>query len=457
MSGAVESALVEPHAERIDAGLMRLLALHPKLIDLSLARIERLLALLEHPERRLPPVIHVAGTNGKGSTVAMLAALARAHGLNAHTYTSPHLVRFNERIGLCLDPHKGAQPIPDELLLAYLERVEQANGSEPITFFEITTAMAMLAFAEHPADLVILETGLGGRVDATNVIAAPAVTVITPVGMDHMGFLGETLAAIAGEKAGIIKPGRPLLLAPQQPAAEQVIRERAGSLDAPVHMAEPYDGPGPALPGAHQRVNAATALKAFELFLAGLGRTPEPAAVTAAMQSVIWPARLQRLDPAVLLPLSFAGQSDINTRNWHVWLDGAHNPEGFTVLMAALAALIPATEPADLILGVMANKDLDSMASRLGSRFGRIVAVPVPGTPAGLPADQLAERLRQIPGLAGSEISEAASAPTAFAHLVEKTQDSAPRTLVIAGSLYLAGAVLGHAGRVPPRLSLIGV
>jgi dihydrofolate synthase/folylpolyglutamate synthase len=214
-----------------DAVLERLTALHPKLIDLGLDRTERLLAALGNPERSLPPVIHVAGTNGKGSTIAFMRAIAQAAGLRIHVYTSPHLVRFNERIAL-----DGA-PIGEDALLAILEECETANGGAPVTFFEITTAAAFLAFSRTPADLLLLETGLGGRFDSTNVLPAPAVTAITPVSMDHMSFLGDTIADIAFEKAGILKPGVPGVVAPQLPEALQVIEARAQEIDVPLSIA----------------------------------------------------------------------------------------------------------------------------------------------------------------------------------------------------------------------------
>ena len=214
-----------------DAALERLKALHPLLIDLSLGRVQRLLAALGNPERRLPPVVHVAGTNGKGSTVAYLRAIAEAAGLRVHAFTSPHLVRFNERIRLA------GRLIGDEALAALLEEVERANAGEPITFFEITAAAALQAFADHPADLCLVEVGLGGRYDATNVFDAPALSVITPVDYDHREYLGDTLELIAGEKAGVLKPGRPAVIARQPEAARHVIEAEAERQGAPLILA----------------------------------------------------------------------------------------------------------------------------------------------------------------------------------------------------------------------------
>jgi dihydrofolate synthase/folylpolyglutamate synthase len=263
----------ERAVERVEAALARLRLLHPSVIDLTLERVHRLLARLGHPERALAPVVHVAGTNGKGSTVAFLRAFLEAAGLRVHVYTSPHLVRFNERIRL------GGRIIDDAALASLLEECEAVNAGEPITFFEITTCAAFLAFAREPADVVLLETGLGGRLDATNVVGSPAVTVVTPVSMDHMDYLGATLPEIAAEKAGILKPGVPCVLAPQPVEAGRVLAARAASLGVPLDRAGvdwwvEADGDGfaiedgaghrsfpmPALAGPHQPVNAAVAI-----------------------------------------------------------------------------------------------------------------------------------------------------------------------------------------------------
>src|SRR5262245_53038126 len=218
-----------------DSIIARLLALHPKRIDLSLDRIERLLAALGHPERRLPPVIHVAGTNGKGSAIAFMRAILEAAGRSVHVYTSPHLVRFNERFRLASPG--GGKLVGDDELAAALEECERANADAPITVFEMETAAAFVLFSRHPADVLLLEVGLGGRLDATNVIEQPLVTVITPVSLDHADFLGDRLEGIAAEKAGIIKRGVPLVLGLQPPEALAVIERRAASLHAPLHVA----------------------------------------------------------------------------------------------------------------------------------------------------------------------------------------------------------------------------
>src|SRR5947208_5846265 len=308
-----------------DQVLSRLMQLHPKKIDLSLGRIERLLAALGNPQEHLPPAIHVAGTNGKGSTVATMRACLEAAGYRVHVYTSPHLVRFNERIRLA------GELIEDEALIALLEECEQVNAGQPITFFEVATCAAFLAFSRIPADIALLETGLGGRLDTTNVVRRPAATAITPISLDHQAFLGDTIAAIAGEKAGILKPGAPAIIGPQPDAAQAVIEARAAALDAPLFRwhrewhCEPlsslsriagegaraqsaragegvgmrYEGPRwqldlplPSLPGAHQIVNAGTAIACLE-------QLPQfslpPAAIADGLRHIDWPARMQRL------------------------------------------------------------------------------------------------------------------------------------------------------------------
>ncbi len=344
-------------AETSDRVLERLGRLHPKLIDLSLGRIERLLAALGNPQDALPPVVHVAGTNGKGSTVATLRACLEAAGYRVHAYTSPHLVRFHERIRLA------GRLIDEDALLALLEECERVNGGTPITYFEITTAAALLAFARNPADIVLLETGLGGRLDATNVIQRPAATAITPISLDHQAFLGDTIAAIAGEKAGILKPGAPAVVAPQPPEAEAVIEARAAGLDAPLlrwrrewrceaagdgmRYAGPrwrLDLPLPSLAGAHQIVNAGTAIACLEA-LAEFSLPPE--AIAAGLRHIEWPARLQRLGRGPLVAMLPAG--------WELWLDGGHNPGAGAVLAAAVA--LWRDRPLHLIVGMLNTKD----------------------------------------------------------------------------------------------------
>ncbi len=420
--------------------LARLMRLHPKLIDLSLGRIERLLARLGHPERRLPPVVHVAGTNGKGSTVAFLRAALEAAGHRVHAYTSPHLVRFNERIRLA------GRPIDDDALVTALEECETANGDAPITFFEITTAAAFLAFARTPADICLLEVGLGGRLDATNTIAHPAVTAITPVSMDHMQYLGSSLTAIAGEKAGILKPGIPAVIAPQPEEAAAAIAARAADIGTPCYRAGSdwragpgptgmrYEGerwrldlPRPVLPGAHQIVNAGTAVACLER----LSAFPVPeAAIRRALLTAEWPARLQRLRTGPLIGSLPPG--------WELWLDGGHNPDAGEALAAFLHGW--RARPLHLIAGMLDTKDNAGFLRPLAPLIERARTVAIPGTAAALDPQALAEIARSV----GMQAAAAPDIATAVAELTA-TAEPAGRIL-ICGSLYLAGAVLAANG-----------
>ena len=399
----------------LDPVLARLAALHPKAIDLRLDRVRRLLERLGRPERRLPPVVHVAGTNGKGSTVAFMRAMLEAAGRRVHAYTSPHLVRFNERIVTA------GEMLPDGELLALLEACERANEGRPITFFEITTAAAFLAFSRAPADVLLLEVGLGGRLDTTNVVERPAVTAIAPVARDHTRFLGETLAEIAAEKAGIVKPGVPVVVSRQKEEARAVILAKAAAAGAPVYDGWRVSGgmfrgrrltlplPPLGLAGAHQAGNAGLALACLEGF--GL---PEGALVRG-LQAVRWPARLQRLSEAP-----------------EIWLDGGHNPAAGRALAAWLAGR---GERFDLVAGMLDTKDCGRFLAALAPHIERAVAVPVPGSAASVPAEALAETARA----AGMEAAAAPDAEAALRRL------GGVRPVLIAGSLYLAGAVL--AGR----------
>ncbi|MFZ2868707.1 bifunctional folylpolyglutamate synthase/dihydrofolate synthase, partial [Zavarzinia sp.] len=365
-----------------DRVLERLTRLHPKKIDLSLGRMERLLARLGHPERDLPPVVHVAGTNGKGSTVAYLRAIAEAAGLRVHAYTSPHLVRFAERIRLA------GELIGEDALTALLEECERANGEAPITFFEVTTAAALLAFARTPADLVLLEVGLGGRLDATNVVTMPRLCVITPVDLDHRDFLGETIAAIAAEKAGILKPDVPAVVGPQTAEALAVICDRADDLDAPLIVAGAdftarpvedgflFTGAGltdwrlplPALAGPHQIANAASAVAAALLL-----DLPE-AAIEIGIAKAEWPARLQRLTRGPLPALLPGGE---------LWLDGGHNPHAARALAEALAAMTARDgRPLALVTGLLSTKDAAGYFGAFTALKPPVVAVTIPGEDA---------------------------------------------------------------------------
>lgn len=419
-----------------DAVLERLTRLHPKVIDLSLGRIERLLARLGHPELRLPPVVHVAGTNGKGSVIALLRAMLEADGRRTHVYTSPHLVRFHERIRLA-----GA-PIPEADLLALLQACEAANGEAPITFFEITTAAAFLAFAETPADVLLLEVGLGGRLDATNVIAEPALTAITPVSMDHMQYLGPTLAEIAFEKAGILKPGVTAVIGRQARAAAEVIDKRAAEVAAPLlrqgrqwevvpqgegfHLRdgdETLELPRPALVGAHQFDNAGQAA-----VLARRLGLPQ-AAIAEGLRRVYWPARLQHLTHGPLVSSLPDG--------WQLWLDGGHNAQAGEILAAEAAGW---DQPLDLIYGMLNTKAAADFLKPLAGCVRRLRAVAIPGEPNSLSAAEAAAHAEAC----GISAQSAGDAATALRELVAAGEE--PGRVLICGSLYLAGKVLADNG-----------
>jgi len=423
-----------------DIVLDRLMRLHPKLIDLSLARVWRLLAALGHPERRLPPVLHVAGTNGKGSVIAYLRAMLEAAGRSTHVYTSPHLVRFNERIRLA-----GALIAEDELL-RLLEECECANGGESITFFEITTCAAFLAFAATPADILLLETGLGGRLDATNVVGRPRLTVLTPISFDHMDHLGHTLERIAGEKAGIMKPGVPAVIGPQPPEAAAVFATRAAALgcklwrhgsdwtatgDADALLFRDPGGtrrlPLPGLPGPHQIDNAGMALACVP-FLGdfGIGESH----VRQGLQSVEWPARLQRLTRGPLPERLPPG--------WELWLDGAHNAAAGAVIAAWAEQRAP--QPLYLVFGALATKDAAAILRPLAPHVSAVHTVAVPGEHKTLGAEAAATAARSV----GHSAAAAADVAAAVAAIVAAAP--APASILICGSLYLAGTVLADNG-----------
>jgi dihydrofolate synthase/folylpolyglutamate synthase len=422
-----------------DRVLSRLMQLHPKKIDLSLGRIERLLTALGNPQEHLAPAIHVAGTNGKGSTVATMRACLEAAGYRVHAYTSPHLVRFNERIRLA------GELIDEEALLAVLEECERANRGEPITFFEITTAAAFLAFTRTPADIVLLETGLGGRLDATNLLRRPAATAITPISLDHQAFLGDSIAAIAGEKAGILKPGVPAVIGPQPDDAEAVIEARAAAMGASLYRYQTewcceasgermqYEGqrwrldlPLPSLPGAHQIANAGTAIACLEQ-LSGLSLSGD--AIATGLRHIEWPARLQRLTRGPLIETLPAG--------WELWLDGGHNPSAG----AALAEFAGGwrDRPLDLIVGMLNTKDAGGFLAPLAPYVRSIYAVTIPGEENPHPAAQLAAAGRKL----GIETPEAASVEAALGQIGERP---GPARVLICGSLHLAGIVLAENG-----------
>jgi dihydrofolate synthase/folylpolyglutamate synthase len=435
----------------VDAIVARLAALHPKRIDLSLDRVQRLLAALDHPERKLPPVIHVAGTNGKGSTVAFMRAILEAAGKRVHVYTSPHLVRFNERYRL--GAAGGGVLVGDNELSATLEECERANANASITVFEITTAVGLLLFARHPADVLLMEVGLGGRLDATNVVDHPLATVITRIAVDHVEFLGDSLDKIAVEKAGILKRGAPAVVAAQAREALAAIERQAAKLNVALKIAGEdwtateergrlvyqdeaglLDLPAPKLYGRHQFENAGlaiAALRAIKPF-----KLP-PAAYEAGMSKADWPARLQRLAQGRLVELAPAGSE--------LWLDGGHNPDGGRAIAGALADLEErVSRPLVLIVGMMANKDSAGFLSNFTGLARRLIAVPVPGAEKGMSAEAVADAARTIglPATSRDNLDEALDA-------ARKLDLDPPPRILITGSLYLAGEVL-RANGTPP-------
>ena len=429
----------------LDDVLARLKRLHPLMIDLSLGRIERLLEKLGDPHKRLAPVIHIAGTNGKGSTVAFMRAICEAAGLRTHVYTSPHLVRFNERIVLASAAGERAMPIVEARLVELLSRVEAINGDDPMTFFEITTAAAFLAFAETPADAVLLEVGLGGRLDATNVIARPRLTIIMPVSMDHADKLGDTVAKIASEKAGILKRGVRCIVARQDDEAMEAIEAAARKVRAPLSVwgqdFEAFEQRGrlvfqaeerlldlalPALIGIHQIGNAGAAVAAA-LELADLGL--DERAIEHGLKTVEWPARMQRLNAGPLAALLQPGSE--------LWLDGGHNPAGAAALAETLAALEErAPKPLVLVFGLMGQKDARGYLAPFRGLARSIVTVPIPG------AHETPHAPEALAALA-SDLGFAAAPATDVAEALRRTAASpGPKRIVICGSLYLAGHVL---------------
>jgi dihydrofolate synthase/folylpolyglutamate synthase len=412
-----------------------MMTLHPKVIDLTLGRVERLLIALGNPERSIPPVIHVAGTNGKGSTQAMIRAGLEAGGDRVHAYTSPHLARFHERIRLA------GELISEDLLTRLLDECVTANGGEEITFFEITTCAAFLAFHRVPADWTLLEVGLGGRLDATNVVERPRLTIITPVSMDHEAYLGDTIARIAGEKAGIIKRGVPVIVGPQHADGLEVIEAKAARMGAPVLAFGQHwnvweergrlvyqdengllDLPLPNLPGPHQVQNAGAAIAA----LRSLGR--DEAACEAAVTRACWPARMQRLRHGPLVDLAPTVE---------LWLDGGHNPAGGEAVAATLARM-PARET-HLICGMLNTKDVAGYMRPLVPQVTGLHAVSIPGEKNTLPAEATRDAARS----AGIDAVAAGSVAEALADIA----DHAPEARVlICGSLYLAGTVLRENG-----------
>lgn len=417
-----------------DAILERMMTLHPKVIDLTLDRVHRLLALLGNPERAIPPAIHIAGTNGKGSTQAMIRAGLEQAGQKVHAYTSPHLARFHERIRLA------GELIGEPALAALLDECVAKNGPDEITFFEITTCAAFLAFARTPADWTLLEVGLGGRLDATNVIT-PRLSIITPVSMDHESFLGDTLAKIASEKAGIIKRGIPVILGPQTAEGLEVMETTAARLGAPILAHGQHwtawedrgrliyqdengllDLPLPNLPGPHQIQNAGAAITALRF----LGH--DEAACEAAVTRAEWPARMQRLRRGPLIDLAPKAE---------LWLDGGHNPAGGEAVAATLARM-PARDT-HLVCGMLNTKDVTGYMRPLAPQVTRLHAVSIPGEKNTLPA----EATRDAALAAGMTATTAQSVADAIAAIAAENPEA---RILICGSLYLAGSILRENG-----------
>ena len=430
-----------------DGAIRRLRALHPSLIDLTTGRVERLLRALGDPHLRMGPVIHVAGTNGKGSTTAFLRAMAEAAGLRVHVLTSPHLVRFAERIRI------SGRLISDEELSQRIDEVEAANAGEPISFFEITTALAFHAFAQAPADLVIVEVGLGGRFDATNVFAAPAVSVITPIDYDHLEMLGPELHKIAWEKAGIIKAGRPVISARQRDEALEVVEREADSLSAPLTLMgrdfDAYEAAGrlvlslhdrlldlplPSLPGEHQHGNAA--LAAVALLNLGDPRIDE-AAIAAGVKSAEWPGRFQRLTAGPLGEIARRAGADL-------WLDGGHNPHGARALATACARMSARDgRPWAFIVGLLGRKDADGFFEALAELGPRVIAVPF-SSPTATPPQVLADAATRSGLEASMEEGVAAALQAAVA-------GDRPPHVMICGSLHFVGDVLAMSEETWPK------
>lgn len=434
--------------------LQRFMTLHPKKMDLSLGRIERLLERLGNPHRQLPPVVHVAGTNGKGSTIAFLRAMLEAGRQRVHVYTSPHLVRFNERIRLADGP-SGGRLVDDATLVEALMRAEEANAGDPITFFEITTAAAFILFSEHPADFLLLEVGLGGRLDATNVVERPAATAITPVSFDHLQFLGNTIETIAAEKAGIIKRGVPCIVSRQSKDGLGVIERAAARMRAPLSvLGEDWfvheeharlvfqdengllDLPVPRLPGRHQFENAGTAIALFRRLAEDGFEIGGEQALAQGIANAVWPARMQRLTG----PLAAAAPEGSE-----VWLDGAHNADGARVLAAAMAELeekVP--RPLVLIAAMLESKAADAFLANFVDLARRVYCVPMTTHDAPLAPASLAAMARSV-GLEGVACPDLDAALAA----IRSAQWEVPPRILITGSLYFSGEILAREGATP--------
>jgi dihydrofolate synthase/folylpolyglutamate synthase len=430
-----------------------LMTLHPKGFDLSLDRISRLLEKLDNPQDRMPPVIHIAGTNGKGSCAAFSRALLEAQGYLVHTHTSPHLVNWNERYRLAADG--GGKLVDDEKFADAISRVAKANDGQKITVFEILTAVGFVLFSEHPADVAIMEVGLGGRFDATNVIRKPAVSIIMPVSLDHEAYLGDRVELIAAEKAGIIKRGCPTVIGAQEyDAALEVLVDTADRLDCPLSVYgqdflafeengrmvyQDDDGlmdlTSPRLPGRHQFANAAAAIAGVK----AAGFALSERAIDRAMATVTWPGRMQKLTQGLLTELAPEGSE--------IWLDGGHNPGAGVVIAEALAEQEEKNpRPLFLIAGMINTKDQSGYFHAFKGLVKHVYTVPVNFSESSVPNDELAIRATEA-GLSAEPVSSVASA----LQLLRETwnENEVPPRILIGGSLYLAGSVLAENGTPP--------
>lgn len=424
---------------RSDVVLERLSLLHPKIIDLSLGRVERLLALFDHPEEKLPPVIHVAGTNGKGSFLAYVRAILEAHEKRVHLYTSPHLVKFHERIRLA------GELISEDDLVSLLEECEKINGPESITFFEVTTVAAFIAYSRAPADALLLETGLGGRLDATNMVAQPALTAITPISVDHTQFLGDTIEEIAAEKAGILKPGVPCVVGKQTDDVLAVIEARAKEIgtelyvegrDWSIEVEEDsflFTGrngtvryPRPNLLGAHQVENAALAVAATDLVSDQFALKEDK--IKLGLTQASWPGRMQQLNSG-LLPDMLPGDP------WELWLDGGHNESAGLALAKILETW--QDKPVHIVYGMLNTKAASEYLRPLASLGTSLRAIEIPFEPASLSAEDAAGHANE----AGFDAKACPSAEQAVAEILAQEK---PGRILICGSLYLAGHILSE-------------
>jgi len=422
---------------RIDAVVDRLMGLHPRLIDLSLDRLLTLLGRLDRPERKLPPIVHVAGTNGKGSTCAFLRAIAEAAGMRVHVYISPHLVHFNERIRIA------GTLVSDDALAAAMEKIERVNAGAPITVFEVITAVAFDLFAATPADLCVLEVGLGGRGDATNVTPPPAACAITSISLDHRELLGDTLPVIAREKAGIMKPGVPVAVGAQPAEVAAVLRAEAERVGAPMLLrgrdwevearndgfrfsdqAGVLDLPRPSLPGAFQLDNAGIAIAALRA--SGLAVPAE--AFAAGVAGAEWPARLQRLHGRLTRELP---------PDWELWLDGGHNEAAGHALAEALGRL--PIRPTHIICGMLRTKDIEGYLRPLTLCAQSLHGVSIPGEAATLSAQETVTAAKNV----GFQAVIATDVESAVRDIASEYPSC---RILISGSLYLAGSVLRQNG-----------